>query len=222
LDEYSGKRVAEDEPDSGLPEEEGETEEASRRRFLQLMGASFALAGITGCTRQPPEYILPYVEPPERAIPGKPMYFATAVPVNGIAQGVVVETHLGRPTKVEGNPEHPASLGSSSVHSQASVLDLYDPDRAREITHIGEGQTWESFLVAFKRALDPLRTKQGQGFHILSETVVSPVLGAQMNPVLAALPNAKWHQYDPASPHSARAGAQLAFGRNVNTYYKLD
>src|SRR5947209_9948206 len=109
------------------------TDDVSRRRFLQLAAASLGLAGLTACTRQPIERIMPYVDPPENAVPGTPLYFATAVPVAGVAQGVIVESHLGRPTKVEGNPEHPASLGASSVQAQASVLDLYDPDRAQQI-----------------------------------------------------------------------------------------
>ena len=196
--------------------------ETSRRRFLELMGASLLLAGGSGCTRQPPEFILPYVEPPEHAIPGRPRYYATAVPAFGSAEGVIVETHLGRPTKVEGNPTHPASLGATSVRAQASVLDLYDPDRARQVTRLGTAETWDAFLSAFRKALELLRARQGAGFRILTETVYSPSLGAQISAVLDALPQAKWHQYEPAGRHSARAGAQLAFGRDLNTCYRLD
>src|SRR5579883_151876 len=215
LEEYAGDARVEA-PDESPPDE------ASRRKFIQLMGASFALAGAGACTRQPPEFIVPYVEPPESAIPGRPTYFASAAPMNGVAQGVIVETHLGRPTKIEGNPDHPASLGATSVNSQASVLDLYDPDRAREITYLGEARSWLDFLNAFRAALEPLRAKQGEGFSILTETIVSPTLGAQIEAVLASMPRAKWHQYDPAGPHSARAGAQLVFGKPVNTIYRLD
>lgn len=166
LEEYAGDARVEA-PDESPPDE------ASRRKFIQLMGASFALAGAGACTRQPPEFIVPYVEPPESAIPGRPTYFASAAPMNGVAQGVIVETHLGRPTKIEGNPDHPASLGATSVNSQASVLDLYDPDRAREITYLGEARSWLDFLNAFRAALEPLRAKQGEGFSILTETIVS-------------------------------------------------
>ena len=222
LDELKGV------PREDSPEDTGHwPDEATRRRFLHLAAASIGLAGgmagLSGCiTRQPTEFIYPYVEPPEDAIPGKPMFYATAAPVNGIADGVIVESHLGRPTKVEGNPDHPASLGSTSVHSQASVLDLYDPDRAREITHLGEEETWEDFVQTLNATLNPLRANQGQGIRLLTETIVSPTLGAQINAFLEALPGAKWHQYDPCAGHSARAGAQIAFGRPVNTYYKLD
>lgn len=196
--------------------------ESSRRRFLELMGASLMLAGATGCTRQPTEFILPYVEPPEHAIPGRPRYYATAVPAFGGAEGVIVETHLGRPTKMEGNPGHPASLGGSSVRAQACVLELYDPDRAREVTYLGSPRTWDEFLFSFRNTLEPLRACKGAGFRILTETVCSPSLGAQIQAVLDALPEAVWHQYEPAGNHTARGGSQLAFGRFVNTYYKLD
>ena len=199
-----------------------EISEASRRRFLSLMAGSMALAGLTGCTRQPTEAIMPYVDPPENVIPGKPKYYATAVPVNGIAEGVIVESHLGRPTKVEGNPDHPASLGSTSVHSQSCLMDLYDPDRAKEIVHLGDPQNWDAFLLAWRDAMAPLAARQGEGFHILSETVVSPSLNAQIAAVLKKYPAAKWHQFDPAGPYSARAAALAAFGKPVNTYYKLD
>ena len=101
----------------------------NRRRFLQLSTASLALAGLTGCTRQPMETIVPYVKQPEDLLPGKPQFYATAMTLGGYATGLLAESHEGRPTKVEGNPEHPASLGSSDAFAQASVLGLYDPDR---------------------------------------------------------------------------------------------
>ncbi len=208
-------------------EEEGFSEEgiefsgASRRRFLSLMAGSMALAGLTGCTRQPEETIMPYVDPPENVVPGRPKYYATAAPVNGIAEGVIVESHTGRPTKVEGNPDHPASLGATSVHSQACLMDLYDPDRAREIIHLGLPQDWDSFQSAWQQAIGPIQERHGAGFRILTETVVSPTLGAQLQAVLKKFPAAKWHQFDPAGPHSARAAAQMVFGKPVHTYYKL-
>ncbi len=121
-------------------------------------------------------------------IPGKPKYYATAAPVNGIAEGVIVESHLGRPTKVEGNPDHPASLGATSVHSQACLMDLYDPDRAKEIVHWGDPQEWDSFLLAWQHAIAPIAARNGAGFRILSETVVSPTLGAQIQAVLKKYP----------------------------------
>ncbi len=197
-------------------------DDRSRRRFLQLAAASMGLAGLTACTRPPMEKLLPYVRQPENAEPGIPMYFATAVPVAGLAQGVLVESHLGRPTKIEGNPEHPASMGGTSVQSQASVLDLYDPDRAKQINHLGGWESWEDFLVALNKILTPIRARRGAGFHILTDTIISPTLGAHIATLLNQFPDAQWHQYDAAGAHSARAGSQIAFGRPINTYYKLD
>jgi MoCo/4Fe-4S cofactor protein with predicted Tat translocation signal len=198
------------------------TDEVSRRRFLQLAAASLGLAGMTACTRQPIEKIMPYVDPPENAVPGNPLYFATAVPIAGVAQGVLVESHLGRPTKIEGNPDHPASLGASSVQAQASVLDLYDPDRAQQISELGIWKRWEDFQIVLGNDLNPVLQRKGAGFRILSETVTSPILGAQIHAVLSAFPEGRWHQWDAAGPHSARAGSQMAFGRYVNTYYRFD
>src|SRR6266566_7541541 len=114
---------------------EWEDDEPGRRKFLKLMGASLALAGLTACTRQPTETIMPYVRAPEEIIPGKPLFFATAAPLSGVATGILVESHMGRPTKIEGNPRHPASLGATDALTQASVLALYDPDRSQTITH---------------------------------------------------------------------------------------
>src|SRR5947209_5523070 len=181
--------------------------DASRRRFLSLMAGSMALAGLTGCTRQPAEPIMPYVDPPENVVPGNPKYYATAVPVNGVAEGVIVESHLGRPTKVEGNPDHPASLGATSVLSQACLMDLYDADRMKEITSLGIPREWDAFETELEKALAALSPGGGAGFRILSETVTSPTVGTQIRAVLQKFPGAKWHQFDPAGPHSARIGA---------------
>src|SRR6266536_2663090 len=109
-----------------------------RRKFLRLMGASLALAGLSACTRQPAEPIAPYVRQPEELLPGKPLYFATAMSLGGVATGVLAESHQGRPTKIEGNPDHPASFGANDAFAQASVLTLYDPDRSQTLTHLGE------------------------------------------------------------------------------------
>jgi molybdopterin-containing oxidoreductase family iron-sulfur binding subunit len=196
--------------------------ESDRRRFFALMAGSLALAGLTGCTRQPTEQILPYVTPPENAVPGRPKFYATAVPVNGAAEGVLVESHLGRPTKVEGNPDHPSSFGATCVLSQACLMDLYDADRAKQIKHLGIPQTWDEFLVTFSHLIEPVRARQGAGLHLLTETVTSPSLGAQIQAVLKSLPSAQWHQFEPAGRHTARAAALAAFGRPVNTFYRFE
>jgi MoCo/4Fe-4S cofactor protein with predicted Tat translocation signal len=194
---------------------------AGRRQFLKVMGASLALAGLSACTRQPTETIVPYVRQPEEVIPGKPLFFATAVPQTAVAMGVLVESHLGRPTKVEGNPDHPASLGATDAIAQASVLELYDPDRSQTLTYLGDIRPWSSFLGAVRELLGPMGTSRGAGVRFLTGATTSPTLATQFQDLLKKFPEAKWHRYEPAGRSSARAGAQQAFGESVNTYYQL-
>jgi MoCo/4Fe-4S cofactor protein with predicted Tat translocation signal len=198
-----------------------------RRKFLKLMGASLALAGLTACTRQPAEHIAPYVRQPEDLVPGKPAFFATAMSLDGFATGLIVESHEGRPTKIEGNKDHPASLGATDVFSQASVLGLYDPDRSQTLTYLGEIVTWSAFLGGVRPAVDAQRAAAGAqspkgGLRILTETVTSPTLAHQIKTLQQALPTAKWHQYDPAGRDNVREGSLLAFGQYANTIYHFD
>ena len=151
-----------------------EADNGSRRTFLKLMGASLALAGIGGCTRQPAEKIVPYVSQPEQIVPGKPLLFATAMTLGGYATGLLVESHMGRPTKIEGNPEHPASLGATDVFSQAATLTLYDPDRSQTVKRNKQISTWDTLLTESTPRLDRLRAAQGEGLRILTQTVSSP------------------------------------------------
>src|SRR5882672_12624287 len=120
----------------------------SRRGFLKVMGASMALAGMTGCVRLPLEPIVPYVRQPEDVIPGRPQFYATAMTLGGYASPLLVESHMGRPTKIEGNDKHPASLGGTDIFAQASLLEMYDPDRSQTITYLGDVRTWGDFLNA--------------------------------------------------------------------------
>jgi molybdopterin-containing oxidoreductase family iron-sulfur binding subunit len=120
-------------------------ESVDRRDFLKLMGASLALAGMAGCGRPDEEFVVPYVKQPDGMVLGKPQHYATVMPFGGDALGLLVESHEGRPTKIEGNPEHPSSLGAADVFAQATVLDLYDPDRGKTTVSMGELGTWESF-----------------------------------------------------------------------------
>ena len=208
-------------PPQAIGWSDDEDAEEGRRNFLKLMGASLALAGLTACTRQPTEHIMPYVRQPEDLIPGKPLFYATAATLGGVANGVLVESHEGRPTKIEGNPEHPATLGACDVFSQASVLGLYDPDRAQALTLEGEINSWSALANALRDALSAQKSKNGAGLRILTETVTSPTLASQLGAIRKAYPAFKWHQWEPAGPHSARAGASLAFGQPTNTYYNL-
>ena len=208
-------------PPQAIGWSEDEDAEEGRRNFLKLMGASLALAGLTACTRQPTEHIMPYVRQPEDLIPGKPLFYATAMTLGGVANGVLAESHEGRPTKIEGNPEHPATLGACDVFSQASVLGLYDPDRSQALTLEGEISSWGTLTNALRDALNAQKSKNGAGIRILTETVTSPTLANQLGAIQKAYPASKWHQWEPAGPHSARAGASLAFGQPTNTYYNL-
>ena len=194
----------------------------SRRDLLRIMGASLALAGISACARAPAEKIVPYVRAPEEFVPGHPLFFATAMTLGGFAKGVLVESHLGRPTKVEGNPGHPASLGATDTFAQASVLTLYDPDRSQTVTHTGAITGWPAFVSALNEALEAQRIKNGSGLRILTERVTSPTLADQLRSILQQFPGAKWHQYDPITRDNARSGARIAFGRTVQATPAFD
>jgi len=194
----------------------------SRREVLRLMGASAALAGLTACTKLPTQKIVPYVRAPEEFIPGKPLFYSTAMTLGGFATGLLVESHLGRPTKVEGNPDHPASLGAADIFAQASVLTLYDPDRSQAVIHEGRLGRWSDFLAAMKNARDAHLASKGAGLRILTETITSPTLASQLRAILTEFPLAKWHQYEPVGRDSAREGARLAFDEYVNPVYRFD
>jgi molybdopterin-containing oxidoreductase family iron-sulfur binding subunit len=193
-----------------------------RRGFLKLMGASLTLAGVTACTRQPNEAIVPYVRQPEELVPGKPMFYATAMPFAGAGVGLLVENHEGRPTKIEGNPDHPTSHGATDLFAQASILDLYDPDRSQTITHLGEIRTFEAFGAAVQEVLSAQQSQRGSGIRILSETVTSPTLNAQIDELLGRFPQAKWMQWEPFGRHNAREGSRLAFGEYVDAQYAVE
>ena len=191
----------------------------SRRRLFELSAASMALAGLASCTRQPFERVVPYVKQPEEVVPGKPLFFATTLLLGGYARGVLAESHLGRPTKLEGNPQHPASLGATDAVTQAALLDLYDPDRSQVITKFGSIHTWKELTDELGGAIKAQKPLQGAGLRVLTETVTSPTLARQIREFLAAYPKAKWHQWEPAGRDAVRAGAMLAFRKYVETRY---
>ena len=194
----------------------------SRRGFLKLMGASLAMAGMTACTKQPLEPIVPYVRQPEEIVPGRPLFYATAFTLGGYATPILVESHLYRPTKIEGNDKHPVSLGGTDVFAQASILGLYDPDRSQTNTYLGEVQTWGKFVEAIRGPLNSQKAVQGAGIRILTRTVSSPTLADQLRAVLKLYPQAKWHVYEPVNRDNVYAGAQMAFGQPVETQYRLE
>jgi MoCo/4Fe-4S cofactor protein with predicted Tat translocation signal len=192
----------------------------SRRGFMKVMGASFALAGLAGCTKQPDEPIFPYVKQPEDLILGKPMFFATAHPFPTGAIPVLVKSDAFRPIKLEGNPEHPMSKGKSDAFTQATLLDLYDPDRSKGVLYRGNDSEWGRFQQAFATAVN--NTKGGDGVYFLSETITSPTLAAQWKQVQAKYPSAKMVQYDAVTGDGARAASKAAFGDYLDVQYKLE
>jgi MoCo/4Fe-4S cofactor protein with predicted Tat translocation signal len=191
----------------------------SRRGFLQLMGASLAMAGMTGCTKLPIEEIVPYVRQPEQVIPGRPMFYATAFTLSGYGNPLLVESHLGRPTKIEGNSLHPASLGGTDIFAQASILGMYDPDRAQATTHLGDVDSWAAFVNDLKGPLTVQKAFGGVGIRILTPTLSSPTLKDQMHALLAMYPQAKWHVYEPVNRDNVLEGSKIAFSEPVETRY---
>ena len=197
-------------------------ESVDRRDFLKLIGASLALAGMAGCGIPPQEYLVPYVKQPEGLVLGRPQRYATVMPFEGEALGLLVESHEGRPTKIEGNPDHPSSLGATDAFAQAAVLDLYDPDRAKTTTYLGAISTWETFQSAAQGLATAQKAVAGAGLRILTGTISSPTVSGQIAALQKLFPQAKWHLWDPAVGDGARDGAQLAFGRVLHSVYRLD
>jgi MoCo/4Fe-4S cofactor protein with predicted Tat translocation signal len=194
----------------------------SRRGFLKVMGASMALAGMTGCVRLPLEPIVPYVRQPEDVIPGRPQFYATAMTLGGYASPLLVESHLGRPTKIEGNDRHPASLGGTDIFAQAHILGLYDPDRSQSVMSMGDQQSWQALLTALHGPLSAQKALQGAGIRILTPTISSPTLADQLRNFLKTYPQAKWHVYEPVNRDNVLEGAKLAFGQPVETRYDFE
>ncbi|MBK9162637.1 MAG: TAT-variant-translocated molybdopterin oxidoreductase [Acidobacteria bacterium] len=194
----------------------------SRRNFIKVMGASLALAGLSGCVIQPPEKIVPYVRPNEDMLPGKPLFFATAMTMGGVATGVLAKSFEGRPIKIEGNPQHPASLGATDIYAQAAILDMYDPDRSQKVMYRGAPNSWQNFVTAMRSSINENRADGGAGIRFLTPTVTSPTLQAQIRQLQTQLPNLKWVQYEPVNKDNVHEGAKLAFGSPVNTVYRFD
>nr|WP_246301730.1 TAT-variant-translocated molybdopterin oxidoreductase [Granulicella arctica] len=192
----------------------------SRRGFMKVMGASLALAGLAGCTKQPDEPIFPYIKQPEDLVLGKPMYFATAYPFPTGAIPVLVKSDSFRPIKVDGNPDHPVSKGKSDSFTQGTLLDLYDPDRSQHVLYRGQTDSWGRFQQEFAAAAK--KTMGGQGVYFLSETITSPTLAAQWKQVQQKYPQAKLVQWEPVNQDSSRAASKAAFGSYTDAQYKLE
>ncbi len=194
----------------------------SRRSFLKLAAASLVLGDLTACTKQPVHEILPYVKEPQGIVIGEPLYYATSTILGGYATGVLVKSREGHPIKVDGNPQHPASLGGSSAWMQASILDLYDPDRSSAIIHHGDISTWAAFASELNEITREHQADRGAGLRLLMETITSPTLAAQLESLLRRFPKAKLHQFESISRDNVREGARLAFGEMVEAHYRFD
>jgi len=197
-------------------------DEVTRRRFLELFGMSVAAGGLAACTRAPRERIVPYVTQPPEVTPGVANHYATAISLEGFATGLIVESHEGRPTKIEGNPKHPASLGASSAIMQASLQQLYDPSRARAIHQRGVQRGWRAFFEAFGG--EPLLraytgSARGQGLHFMMEPTASPLVAAALDRLRDRYPNAEVHFWAPWQRSNAWQGARAVFGRVVEPQY---
>src|SRR5262245_24849959 len=193
----------------------------TRREMMTLVGASLSLAGLAGC-RRPVEAIVPYVTAPEDALPGIPRYYATTMPFRRSAYGLIVESHEGRPTKIEGNPSHPSTLGASSSRVQASVLHLYDPDRSQSVIQQGARKTWADFVKAWDQLSQAHAADGGAGLAVLSESFCSPTLARLAAELRARYPKLQWATYDAVSDESRLAGLRQVTGRDVDLVLRFD
>jgi molybdopterin-containing oxidoreductase family iron-sulfur binding subunit len=219
LEEYMNSPAFRDAMANEFPDQASEwTDPVTRRNFLTLMGASLAMAGVVGCSPRPAPQrkIMPYTRQPDQITPGVPLLFATAFPLAGFGAGVLVRSHEGRPVKVEGNPDHPSSLGGTDVFAQASILGMYDPDRSQRVTKGGGPST---YMQAVQAVRDQLDAAKGAKVRVLTGTVTSPTLAAQLKGLLDQLPGAKWAVHEPAAADNARDGTRRAFGRPLNVTY---
>ncbi|MBL8059203.1 MAG: TAT-variant-translocated molybdopterin oxidoreductase [Chthonomonas sp.] len=194
-----------------------------RRSLLKYMGASMMLAGLAGCRsmRLPSAQLVPYVNRPEEMVTGEKLYFATGYTLQGITEGIIVESNYGRPTKVEGNPKHPTTGGASSAFMQASVLDLYDPDRSKSPTKDGITNDWTTFLSDARKIVSDLKKKGGEGLAVLLPTVGSPSLIAELERFRKEFPRASIASWEPSARDKAYLGTVIAFGKPLETVYHL-
>jgi molybdopterin-containing oxidoreductase family iron-sulfur binding subunit len=193
----------------------------NRRDMLKFMGASMALAGLTGCRGMfmPQDKLVPYVKAPEELVPGIPLFYASSVMLGPYATGVLVEQHEGRPTRMEGNPQHGASLGALDAISQAEVLNLYDPDRATSVIYRDDVSTWDQFMDAMNEQLAKNAASRGASLRILTSGFSSPTTLEQVQKFLKKFPAAKWHSYEPVGRNPVYEGARMAFGRPLEPVY---
>jgi molybdopterin-containing oxidoreductase family iron-sulfur binding subunit len=197
----------------------------SRRRFLQVMGASVALAGAAGCSAREDKFV-PLSVNISGQIPGTPKYYATAMELGGFAQGLIATSYDGRPIKLDGNPDHPQNRGGSLPAAIASVLELYDPDRSRSVARFEGGrknyQTWDDFAAFARTLVEDLKKSKGASFRVLAEASSSEALADLRGRLLAEYPKAAWYEYEPVSRDAERAGTTLAFGKPLRVHFDIE
>ncbi len=222
----SPEELAGELPDTALAEfaEAFGVTEASRRQVLKIMAASLALGAVSSCgdASDPSGVAVPYVNQPEQQIPGRPRYYATATLLEGFAQPVLVETHEGRPTKIEGNPDHPVGRGGTDAFTQAAVLQLYDPDRSQTVQHLGRIATWGHVEAAFADLRRRLDETGGAGLRLLTGDVTSPTLSRQLDRVQARWPQARWHGFEPVGSDLRHTALRQTFGARLAAHYALE
>lgn len=198
-----------------------EFSKTARRQFLKLMGASFALAGLTGCEKSSFVAALPYVDQPESEVIGLPRYYATAVLLDGYAQPVIATTHSGRPTKLDGNPDHPVTRGRSDVFMQGAVLQLYDPDRAAAPSRHGEPVSWADVDSAVETMREGWKANQGEGVRLLLGPTTSPTLLRQIDAILKQFPKARVHAHTATGLETKRQIMAEVYGQAIDLHYEL-
>jgi molybdopterin-containing oxidoreductase family iron-sulfur binding subunit len=197
-------------------------DDPARRQFLKLMGASLLLSGLTACDETRSERALPYVNQPEQITPGLPRHYATAVLFEGYAQPVIATTHAGRPTKLDGNPDHAATRGASDIFMQSAIFGLYDPERSKTPRRDGVPSTWGAFDAALMDLRARWRERRGEGLRILTGATTSPTLLRQFEELAKTYPNMRWHRHEPVGARLQHEAMSLAFGRAVKPHYRLD
>src|SRR5690348_10657123 len=193
--------------------------ELNRRHALKLLAGGMAFA-LNSCG-PPNEEIVPYVELPDRITPGIPLRFATALPLAGYGRGVLVTSHEGRPTKIDGNPRHPTSLGATDIFAEAAIMSLYDPNRSKAVRAAHGVSSWNAFAGAWLAQLEQHRRDAGAGLRVVTGRTTSPTLARQLASLTNALPEARWYRYEPLQDDAEQEGAKLAFGRPLTSIPKI-
>ena len=205
-----------------FPENASEmTNPVTRRKFLTLMGASIAFAGLAGC-RKPVEKIVPYVKAPENIVLGNPLNYATAMPFGLNSYGLLVESHEGRPTKIEGNEKHPVSQGKGNRFTQAEILNLYDPDRSNAVYKQGKRASWEDFKAAWEVLYKEFASSGGEGLAVLSQSFNSPTLYRLYKEFKKVFPKSTWTAYEPVSDENVYEGLRSLSGKALQPLYSFD